>query len=556
MAQKPHERKRKQILSKEELQQLDKDDLVERIIKLEGHNKQLKDILSKSNTESVELEKKARRSFDFSKCHYRRVLLRIMYFGWDYQGLVTQDFTTQTIEHHLFHALIKACLIENRETSNYHRCGRTDKGVSSFGQVISISLRSKHPLGLQHEQNSIDSEMQYCKILNRLLPDNIRAVAWMPIPEDRTEYSARFDCKKRTYKYFFPRSSLDISAMRCACALLVGSKDFRHLCKMDVGNGVVEFVREILRAEILPVEEEGEELGSKDFRHLCKMDVGNGVVEFVREILRAEILPVEEEGDELGSKDFRHLCKMDVGNGVVEFVREILRAEILPVEEEGDELGSKDFRHLCKMHVGNGVVEFVREILRAEILPVEEEGEEPTTMYYLLIEGNAFLWHQIRCIMGVLLLVGQGKEQPDVINQLLDVDKYPRKPQYNMALDVPLNLYHCTYELEQEKQWVYGKDELQHLIKHLQNEWTIQNIKTTMIKDSLQVLEAEYRKMCQNDANEKCDERIVAYADCLLQGVKPRVYTPLMKRQTCSSLEERIEHYKKKRKEVDISETG
>ncbi|XP_028163321.1 tRNA pseudouridine(38/39) synthase isoform X1 [Ostrinia furnacalis] len=438
MAQEPHERKKKQILSKEELLQLDKDDLVERIIKLECHNKQLKDILAKSTTESVELKKKARRSFDFSKCHYRRVLLRIMYFGWDYQGLVTQDFTTQTIEHHLFHALIKACLIENRETSNYHRCGRTDKGVSSFGQVISISLRSKHPPKTQHEQNSINSEMQYCKILNRLLPDNIRAVAWMPIPEDRTEYSARFDCKKRTYKYFFPRSSLDISAMRHACALLVGSKDFRHLCKMDVGNGVVEFVREILRAEIFPV---------------------------------------------------------------------------------------------------------------------EDEGEEPTTMYYLLIEGNAFLWHQIRCIMGVLLLVGQGKEQPDVINQLLDVDKYPRKPQYNMALDVPLNLYHCTYELEQEKQWVYEKDELKHLIKHLQNEWTIQNIKTTMIKDSLRVLEAEYRKMCQNDANEKCEERIVAYADCLLQGVKPRVYTPLMKRQTCSSLEERIEHYKKKRKEVDITET-
>ena len=27
------------------------------------------------------------------------------------------------------------CLIVFRETSNYHRCGRTDKGVSAFGQV-------------------------------------------------------------------------------------------------------------------------------------------------------------------------------------------------------------------------------------------------------------------------------------------------------------------------------------------------------------------------------------------------------------------------------------
>jgi tRNA pseudouridine38/39 synthase len=29
-----------------------------------------------------------------------------------------------------------------REGSNYHRCGRTDKGVSAFGQVISLDLRT------------------------------------------------------------------------------------------------------------------------------------------------------------------------------------------------------------------------------------------------------------------------------------------------------------------------------------------------------------------------------------------------------------------------------
>ena len=30
------------------------------------------------------------------------------------------------------------CLCLCRETSNYHRCGRTDKGVSAFGQVSSL----------------------------------------------------------------------------------------------------------------------------------------------------------------------------------------------------------------------------------------------------------------------------------------------------------------------------------------------------------------------------------------------------------------------------------
>ena len=58
-----------------------------------------------------------------------------MYLGWDYRGYVVQEDTHDTIEHHLFEALKKTCLIEDRSKSNYHRCGRTDKGVSSFEQV-------------------------------------------------------------------------------------------------------------------------------------------------------------------------------------------------------------------------------------------------------------------------------------------------------------------------------------------------------------------------------------------------------------------------------------
>jgi tRNA pseudouridine38/39 synthase len=60
----------------------------------------------------------------------------VAYTGWDYMGYVVQEQTKKTIEHDLFQALEKTCLIDSRETSNYHRCGRTDKGVSSFGQVI------------------------------------------------------------------------------------------------------------------------------------------------------------------------------------------------------------------------------------------------------------------------------------------------------------------------------------------------------------------------------------------------------------------------------------
>ncbi|XP_026739911.1 tRNA pseudouridine(38/39) synthase [Trichoplusia ni] len=424
-------------LDKEELMKLDKEDLVDRIIQLEAHNFQLRNIISRDlGREPKDFTKDGQRQFDFRKCNFRRVLLRVLYFGWNYNGLAVQEDNNQTIEHHLFNALIKCCLIESRETSNYHRCGRTDKGVSAFGQVISISLRTKFSIEEQNTPEALRKEMPYCKMLNRLLPKDIKVVAWAPIPTDNPEYSARFDCKKRQYKYYFPRSSLNIEAMRSACPQLLGSHDYRNLCKMDVGNGVTEFRRHLVKAEIVAFD--------------------------------------------------------------------------------------------------------------------DKDADRPTSMYYLLIEGNAFLWHQIRCIMGVLLLIGQGKESPDIITELLDVEKNPRKPQYNMALDAPLNLFHCTYELTDKNPWIYDKLELAEILMHLQGEWTHSSIQTTMIKDVIDELEKQYTLMPSEtedaELNGSDKDSIMAHSDCLIQGVKAKVYTPLLKRVKCSSLEEKIQHYKKKRK--------
>jgi hypothetical protein len=42
----------------------------------------------------------------------------------------------------LFRALILCKLIKDRQSSNFTRCGRTDKGVSAMGQVVAFHLRS------------------------------------------------------------------------------------------------------------------------------------------------------------------------------------------------------------------------------------------------------------------------------------------------------------------------------------------------------------------------------------------------------------------------------
>jgi tRNA U38,U39,U40 pseudouridine synthase TruA len=40
----------------------------------------------------------------------------------------------------------------------------------------------------------------------------------------------------RTYRYFFARRGLDLSAMEAAATKMVGDRDFRNLCKLDAAN--------------------------------------------------------------------------------------------------------------------------------------------------------------------------------------------------------------------------------------------------------------------------------------------------------------------------------
>ena len=68
-----------------------------------------------------------------------------------------------------------------------------------------LSLPSLHPSLILTGDKS--TELSYMHILNNVLPDEIRVLAWAPVGPD---FSARFSCLQRTYKYFFPRGKLDI----------------------------------------------------------------------------------------------------------------------------------------------------------------------------------------------------------------------------------------------------------------------------------------------------------------------------------------------------------
>jgi tRNA pseudouridine synthase len=78
----------------------------------------------------------------------------------------------------------------------------------------------------------------------------------------------------------------------------------------------------------------------------------------------------------------------------------------------------------------------------------EDRGATSTIaeqMCYVQIHGQAFLWHQIRCIMEVLFMIGNGLEEPSVITEMFDIDRHAGKPNYPLAPEKPLVLNDCGY---------------------------------------------------------------------------------------------------------------
>jgi tRNA pseudouridine38/39 synthase len=387
------------------------------------------------------------KAFDASKYSTRLIALKFAYLGQKYNGFEhhkNNSTPLPTIEEEVWKALVKTRLINpiptqgddkdynrmdrktfaawdregadvNWDGCEYSKCGRTDRGVSAFGQVIGVRVRSNKPLpklqppqeegsqesvqeedtvlssDTEHEPesfNDLTSELPYIQLLNRVLPPDIRIYAWCPNPP--ADFSARFSCKERRYKYFFtnpcfapvPGSSglystpqdamreghLDIPAMQTACQNLVGLHDFRNFCKIDASKQLSNFNRRIFHASI-------------------------------------------EEVSPLSVPSF--LSHPSIAS------------------------------------------------------------TPPPKTYAFVLHGSAFLWHQVRSIVAILFLIGQRLESPELVTQLLDISANPTRPKYEMASDAPLVLWDCIFPAAHEVQsseeretgytdrlkWIYVGDE-------------------------------------------------------------------------------------------------
>jgi tRNA pseudouridine38/39 synthase len=418
--------------------------------------------------EAAKIRKKARaeREFDPSMYSTRLIALKLAYLGKRYNGFeyhANNPTPLPTIEEELWKALNKSRLIipedtrlldpgeVNWEGCEYSKCGRTDKGVSAFGQVIGIRVRSNrhlkkrkasnpangngaivsttpptvHPLeealklpspallpsedvGGEIDQLSMNEtdnedalsfdpvkdEIPYPAILNRLLPLDIRILAWCPDPP--LDFSARFSCKERRYKYFFTQPAFSPTPQH------LGTKN----------NGTTGKVMQDGWLNIAAMREAAKKfIGLHDFRNFCKVDASKQITNFERRIFHADI--VEEDAT----------ATLGFVNG----------ASFLPEDSQ----------------IRNGSSQWTRY----------------PKVYSFTLHGSAFLWHQVRHMVAILFLVGQGLESPSLVSELLDVKQNPRRPIYEMAADTPLVLWDCIFPHEDDierkdaLQWLYVGDE-------------------------------------------------------------------------------------------------
>ena len=156
--------------------------------------------------------------------------------------------------------------------------GAPRAATSSGDRRAARSDSTRPPPGGVFFAEHAEDELDYCALLNRALPEDVRVTGWGYVHES---FSARFDCEFRLYKYFFcafpdcadsapagPLSaegdgktfqklpSLDLDAMRDAARRFEGTHDFRNLCKMDARN-VHNYVRTVYRCDVVDAADAG-----------------------------------------------------------------------------------------------------------------------------------------------------------------------------------------------------------------------------------------------------------------------------------------------------------
>jgi tRNA pseudouridine38-40 synthase len=179
-----------------------------------------------------------------------RYFIHLGFDGSDYRGWQRQKDTRNTVQEVVEHTLSSFF----KKRVSVYGCGRTDAGVHASQYVIQINL---------DEAPTFDLKFR----MNKSLPNGIAVFEIIEVNEDQ---HCRHDAVARTYDYFihwnkdpilFRYSSfyqdlvLDFDLMRKAAALILGTRDFKPLCKQpDSYNNTL---CQISKCELFVNEEQG-----------------------------------------------------------------------------------------------------------------------------------------------------------------------------------------------------------------------------------------------------------------------------------------------------------
>ncbi|XP_024384439.1 uncharacterized protein [Physcomitrium patens] len=335
---------------------------------------------------------KKRNAMEKSMSHYcsRHVALKVMYLGTGYQGFASQAGSPNTVETELFAALHRTRMITGTAAeAKYTRCGRTDKGVSAVGQVVALYLRSKiQPRRQENIVSTGDAEEEL---------NSKSSISAQGVPEGEDGSFTK------NSGFVMDLSCIDHSGDRVAMAR-ASRKEEEQFARTASDEDEYDYVGILNRA--LP----------EDIRVLGWCPVPPG--------FNARFSCMYRE--------YKYF-----------FIDDGLNIDVMKFACKQFE-GEHDFTNFCKMDAAN-VHNYMRTITHFDIIPSNEKWGGKS-VWIMNVKGTAFLWHQVRCMAAVLFMVGAGHEKPTIVEELLDVKKIVRKPQYIMASETPLLLFHCGYQ--------------------------------------------------------------------------------------------------------------
>jgi tRNA pseudouridine38-40 synthase len=155
-----------------------------------------------------------------------RVALKLAYIGTEFHGSQIQP-NVVTVEGELFKALRNIGIIESPKSANYTCAGRTDAGVHAFEQIVAFDTDKPN--------------MAIPRIINSELPPTIWAWAHAEVP---SHFDARRDATSRHYRYIMSGEGYNISRIREASKLLIGTHDFENFSRT---NGEKSTIRTLER---------------------------------------------------------------------------------------------------------------------------------------------------------------------------------------------------------------------------------------------------------------------------------------------------------------------